>query len=136
MLSRALHTAAKHNLPALVFSHLQVADTIDIEWDAAMSARDSKNVRAILEKYNGKVIFFSGHTHRGLMKKVGGSVIGINNVTYVSMPSITKPNVKNPLIDNNSVGTGYIVEFHEDSMHIRGYDFLRRLWLEDLEWIV
>ena len=136
VLNYALHTAANRNIPAFVFSHLQVADTIHIDWYAAMSAEDSKNVKKLLEKYNGKVIFFSGHTHSGLIKKTGGSVIKVNNVTYVSTPSITKPNVDNPLIDNNSVGTGYMVELYNESVRIRGYDFMDQIWLKDFEWIV
>ena len=85
---------------------------------------------------NGKVVFFSGHTHSGLIKKTGGSVIKINNVTYVSTPSITKPNIKNPLNDNNSVGTGYIVELSKGTVKIRGYDFLQQKWLSGFEWII
>ena len=135
-LNRSLRKAAEYKLPALIFSHLQVADTIHTDWYAAMPAEDSKNVKAILEKYNGKVIFFSGHTHRGLIKKTGGSVIRINNVTYVSTPSLTKPNTEDNLIDNNSLGTGYIAELHKEALHIRGYDFLRKVWLRDFEWVV
>ncbi|MCL2592942.1 MAG: hypothetical protein FWD82_06210, partial [Defluviitaleaceae bacterium] len=132
----AIQIAAKRNVPAFVFSHLQIADTIHIEWNAAMPASDSKNIRNIIEKYNGKVVFFSGHTHNGLTKKVGGSVVKINNITYVSTPSITKPNIINLLVDNNSVGTGFIVELCEDNVHIRGYDFLRNEWLVDFEWTI
>ena len=136
VIEHAVRTASKRNIPAFILSHLQVANTIHIEWNAAMSDEDSKNVRTILEKHNSKVVFFSGHTHSGLIKKTGGSVTKINNVTYVSTPSITKPNIKNPLIDNNHVGTGYIIELSSDTIHIRGYDFLQNKWLNDFEWVV
>jgi len=128
--------AAKRGVPAFVFSHYQLSDTIDINWKYASLGSDSCNVKLIFEKYDGKVIFFSGHTHRGLISQPGGSVITKENVTYVSTPSICNPDVEHYNADNNSKGTGYIVELSKEKVNIRGFDFLHNEWLKPFNWII
>lgn len=136
-LDDAISKATKRGVPALIFSHYQLSDTIDINWKYASLGSDSPKVKAILEKYDGKFIFFSGHTHRGLISQIGGSVITKGNVTYVSTPSICKPDVEHYNADNNNnKGTGYVVEVGKESINIKGFDFLQNKWLESFNWTV
>jgi len=133
-LDNAIRKAAKCGVPALIFSHYQLSDTIDINWKYASLGSDSPKVKAILEKYESKIVFFSGHTHRGLMTKIGGSVTTKRNVTYVSVPSICKPDTEHYNADNNNVGTGYIVELSNTQVNIKGYDFLHNEILDNFTW--
>jgi len=135
-LDEAIRKAAERGVPALIFSHYQLSDTIDINWKYASLGSDSSKVKVILEKYDGKVIFFSGHTHRGLISQIGGSVITKGNVTYVSTPSICKPDVEHYNADNNNKGTGYVVEVFKESINIKGFDFLQNKWLESFNWTI
>jgi len=135
-LDNAIRKAAEREVPALVFSHYQLSDTIDINWKYASLGSDSPKVKPILEKYDNQVIFFSGHTHRGLISHVGGSVITKGNVTYVSTPSICKPDIEHYNADNNDKGTGYVIEVSKESVNIKGFDFLQNKWLESFNWIV
>ncbi len=128
--------AAKSDIPAFVLSHYLLRDTIDINWEHAALGEESKKIRDILEKHNGKVLFFSGHIHRGLIKEEGGSVITIKNVTYASTPSICKPDTEHYNADNNEAGTGFIVEIENSHVRIRGYDFLNDEYLSAFNWSV
>jgi len=130
-LDDAILKATERGVPALIFSHYQLSDTIDINWKHASLGSDSPKVKAVLEKYECKIIFFSGHTHRGLISEIGGSVITKGNVTYVSVPSICMPDTEHYDADNNNVGTGYIVELSNNQVGIRGYDFLHNEVLDD-----
>jgi predicted phosphodiesterase len=135
-LDKSLKKAAENNIPAFIFSHYQLSQTIDIDWKYANLGSESENIRSILEKHNGKVLFFSGHTHRGLIKQIGGSITKNKNVTYISTPSICKPDIEHYRADNDNIGTGYILELSKDIVHIRGFDFFHKTWLEDFNWTV
>ena len=136
VLEKFLQKAAGLKLPAIVLSHYQVSDTINIDWKYASMNEDSPKVRHILEKHDGKVVFFSGHTHRGLMIEPGGSIITQKNVTFVSTPSICYPDIEHYQADNDSVGTGFICEVFKDHIHIRGYNFFSNEYLNSFDWKV
>ena len=135
-LEDALRKANECSLPALVFCHYQITETINTKWKYASLGSDSPRVRTILEKYNGKVVFFSGHTHRGLIKEIGGSVITKRNVTYISTPSICMPDVEHYNADNNNKGTGYFVEADKINVIINGFDFLNNAPLNSFNLII
>jgi len=135
-LDDAIRRAAERGVPALVFSHYQLSDTIDINWTYASLGSDSPKIKQILEKYGSQIVFFSGHTHRGLISQIGGSVITKGNVTYVSTPSICKPDAEHYNADNDNQGTGYIVDVSKKCVAIKGIDFLHNEWLEPFDWIV
>lgn len=133
-IDNALRKASECGVPAFIFSHYQLTETINIDWRHAALNSDSPKIKPILEKYGGKVIFFSGHIHRGLIKENGGSIITKGNVTYISTPSLCKPDIKHYKTDNDNKGTGYIVYIDKDSVNIRGYDFLNNEFLADFDW--
>ena len=126
--------ASEKNIPAFIFCHYQLSQTIDIDWKYASLGSESKTIKNILEKYNGKVLFFSGHTHRGLIKKDGGSIVTSKNVTYVSTPSICKPDTEHYEADNDNIGTGFIIKLIENDIYICEYDFMNKKWLEEFKW--
>ena len=134
VLDKFLQKAAVLNFPAIVFSHYQVSDTINVNWKYASMNEDSPKVRNILEKHCGKVVFFSGHTHRGLMIEPGGSIVTQKNVTYVSTPSLCYPDVEHYQADNDCEGTGFICEVYKEGIRIRGYNFLNREYLNSFDW--
>jgi 3',5'-cyclic AMP phosphodiesterase CpdA len=133
-LDDALRKAAERGVPVLIFSHYQLSDTIEINWKYGSLGACSPKVKAVLEKYNNHIIFFSGHTHRGLIAETGGSVITKRNVTYVSVPSICKPDTEHYNADNDNVGTGYVIELNNDQIIIKGYDFLHNEVLDSFTW--
>lgn len=135
-LDNNIEKAAKSGRPAIVLSHYLLADTIDIDWEYATLGAESKKIRDILEKYDGKVLFFSGHIHRGLIREEGGSVRTIKNVTYASTPSICKPDTEHYDAENNEAGTGFIVEIGNKHVLIKGYDFINDEYLTDFKWSV
>jgi predicted phosphodiesterase len=136
VLEESIRKADERDIPALVFSHYQLSNTINVNWKYATLGSESEKIKSILEKYCGKVILFSGHIHRGLIAETGGSLIKIKNVTYASTPSICKPDIKHYKADNNCVGTGFVVELSKSHVLIRGYDFLQQKWLNDFYWTV
>jgi predicted phosphodiesterase len=135
-LDKTIQKAAKLGLPTIIFSHYLVDNTIENKWKLAFLGEYSTRIVEILEKYNGKVIFFSGHIHRGFILESGGSVITKNNVTYISTPSLCYPDTEHYQADNESIGTGYIVELLDKEIHIRGFDFMNREWLASFDWSV
>lgn len=136
LLEESIKKAAKRAVPALVFCHYIINDTINIDWKYATLGMQSTQVKMILEKYGGKVICFSGHIHRGLIKEKGGSIITINNVTYISTPSICMPDRIHYNADNDDVGTGYLLEIYSDNIQIHGYNFFENKSLDDFDWRV
>ena len=136
VLDEYIRKAAERAVPALVFCHYVINDTINVDWKYAKLGAQSLQVRTIFEKYRGKVICFSGHIHRGLIKELGGSIITINNVTYVSTPSICIPDKIHYKTDNDNVGTGYILDLCQDYVHISGFDFLNKQWIEAFDWMI
>ena len=135
-LGNAMHKASLRRIPALIFCHFQLSDTLNVNWEYASLGSDTIKVKPILEKYSGKVIYFSGHIHRGFISKIGGSVITKGNVTYVSTPSICQPDTIHYNADNDSLGTGYIVDIRGESINIKGFDFLRNEWLSPFNWTI
>ena len=136
VLRQAVQSGAERSVPVFVFSHHQLSNTIDIDWNATSNERNDENVKNILEKHGGKVLYFSGHTHRGLTKDGGKSYINVNNVHYFSTPSICKPDVTTHGIDNRDEGTGFYVELQENCVNVCGYDFLRDKFIDEFKWII
>ncbi len=136
VLDEYIRKAAERNVPALVFCHYVINDTINVDWKYAKLGEQSLQVRTIFEKYRGKVICFSGHIHRGLIKEPGGSILTLKNVTYVSTPSVCIPDKIHYKADNDNVGTGYILDLCPDYVRISGFDFLNNQWLEAFDWRV
>jgi len=135
-LDKVLRSACVKGKPALIFSHFHLRSTINNSWKFATLGDDGDEIKSLIEKHNGKVVFFAGHTHRGLIAKPGGSVITIGNATYVSTPSICWPDREHYNADNDSVGTGYVVEITHSGISIKGFDFLENEYLPEFQWIV
>jgi len=126
--------ASERNIPVIILNHYQLKDTINVDWKYAHLGEESMSIKKILYKYNVKVLFCSGHIHRGLIKDNNGSIAIVKNVTYLSVPSICKPDIEHYKADNEDKGTGYIIDIHKKTLQINGYDFLNNKYLDNFCW--
>ena len=123
-LDELLRTAAERGIPALVFGHYVLNGTIAVEWPFAFWGPQSEEIKAMFEKYGGKIVYFSGHIHRGLTSKPGVGTAQIDGVTYVSVLSLCVPDNEHDQSDIEASGTGWMVEIDDGRVALSGYDFL------------
>lgn len=133
-LDALLKSSAARGVPTIVFGHYILNDTIDINWKFAELGPQSEVIKELFKKYGNKVFYFSGHIHRGLMKKEGSTVKQVDNVTYISTPSLCYPDNEHYEVDNGDIGTGFMVDITDDNVLIQGYDFINGNELEDFRW--
>jgi len=135
-LDRFLERAAHLNIPAIVFGHYVLNDTISINWRFAELGPQSEVIKDLFNKHGGWVFYFSGHVHRGLIKEEGHTVKQIGRVTYISTPSLCHPDNEHYQVDHGEVGSGFMVDLHEESVIIKGYDFMNAKELRDFTWTI
>ncbi len=135
-LDKAVCKAAKACKPIIVFGHYILNETIDIDWRFAHLGVQSYEIKEIFERHQGKVLYFSGHIHRGLFKEGKKTLSQVNNVTYISTPSLCHPDSEHYDADNDSSGTCFILEVSKDSVLIEGFDFANKKKLDDFKWLI
>lgn len=135
-LDELLKSAAARGVPTIVFGHYILDDTISINWKFAELGPQSDAIKQLFKKYGSKVFYFSGHIHRGLIKKEGSTVKQVDNVTYISTPSLCHPDNEHYDVDNGIIGTGFIVDVTKGNVVIQGYDFMNGTELKDFIWTI
>jgi len=133
-LDKALAYATENGISAIVYGHYILNDTIKVNWDFAYLGTQSHAIKRILEKHDTKVLFFSGHTHKGLVKDSYCTVVEKNGVTYISTPSICQPDDEHYPGSITDRGTGFLVTVTRDSIEVQGYNFLENLPLPEYKW--
>lgn len=123
-LDELLRTAAEREIPALVFGHYVLDGTIAVDWPFAFWGPQSEEIKALFGKYGGKVVYFSGHIHRGLTAMPGVSAVQRDGVAYVSVPSLCAPDNEHYQSDIEAPGTGWMVEIEDGRIALCGYDFI------------
>lgn len=122
-LEELLRTAAQRGIPALVFGHYGLNATIAVDGPLAFRGSQSEGIQSIFRKCGGRVVYFSGHIHRGLTAEPGVSTAQVDGVTYVSVPSLCMPDNAHYRAGIGKCGTGWLAEIRGGRVALCGYDF-------------
>ncbi len=134
-------TAANDNKPVFVVCHWSINGTNgqQIVWENGAMNDCSDKVRAVLEKYSGKNVFYiSGHVHTGVNNDELHKYFDVHNVEeqngifYVNLPaygSLNRYGVPWP-------GTGMQMEVYENEVIFRPRNYLSNKWYGNHEYSV
>lgn len=93
-LEELLRTAAQRGIPALVFGHYGLNATIAVDGPLAFRGSQSEEIQSIFRKCGGRVVYFSGHIHRGLTAEPGVSTAQVDGVTMSAFPRCVCPTMR------------------------------------------
>ncbi|MBR3816948.1 MAG: metallophosphoesterase [Clostridia bacterium] len=113
-LEGVLTEAQQADAPVIVFCHYPIRMILD---------RDANEFAALLKKYDVD-LYVHGHIHDDLGKDNFYNWGGIN---CINLPRITETT-------NYVAGDGIVVEVYEDELLVRGRDFIKGEWIEELEY--
>lgn len=124
--------------PTFIFMHQAVSNTVagsltnlGQEWDGVVNAVE---VRSVLRKYP-RAILFSGHSHYSMDSVQNAYSGGELFPTTFNTASLANVGAASDGTDNDEA-QGYVIEVHEDSVYVRGYDFAHDEWKASAQYIV
>ena len=120
-LDGVLREAADGGNPVFLFSHWPLNDVFPDVWAEGHVGEQSDQLKALLQTYDNRIFFFSGHLHMGLYGderdyKTEGQI------TYINVPSFGSENTNGGTLQDT--GLGYSVEVYEDELVVRVRDLV------------
>lgn len=81
-----LAAAAESGKPVFLFSHWPVNEVFAEVWPEGHVGTQSDALQALLQKYDNRIFFFTGHLHMGV-RADGYGVADAGNITYINAPA-------------------------------------------------
>ena len=129
-LEAAVAEASASGKPLFVLCHQPLNNKPGNWWgEGGNLGEQSDAVEAILKSYPGKVFFFSGHLHNAFDSR---PTYVTGNITMVDLPCFTGESGTGGG-QLTGKGYGYQVEVYEDTVLLRGRNFMNGEWAEGME---
>jgi len=129
-LAETVALASASGKPLFVLCHQPLNNKPGNWWgEGGNLGEQSDAVEAILKSYPGKVFFFSGHLHNAFDSR---PTYVTGNITMVDLPCFTGESGTGGG-QLTGKGYGYQVEVYEDTVLLRGRNFMNGEWAEGLE---
>jgi len=122
-----LKKASESGNPVFLFSHWPVNDVFSDVWPEGHVGEQSNELVNLLNKYNNRIFFFTGHLHMGIfMDNYGIKEDG--RITYINVPSFGSDN-EDGNADIQDTGMGFQVEVYADEVAVRARNFVNHEWV-------
>lgn len=125
-LEGVLKEADKSGKPVFLFSHWPLNHVFAEVWQEGHVGEQSDELHALLQKYDNRIFFFTGHLHMGL-REDGYGVLEEGQITYINVPSFGSENT-NGDADVQDTGMGLQTEVYADEVVVRVRDFAAHEW--------
>lgn len=126
-LDAELKSASESGKPVFLFSHWPLNDVFPAVWQTGHVGEQSDTLKALLEKYDNRIFFFSGHLHMGVYEDNYG-IKEDGKITYINVPSFGSQNTNGGELQDT--GMGYQVEIYGDELVIRLRNFVEHEWTD------
>lgn len=125
-LDGVLQEAEKSGKPVFLFSHWPLNHVFSEVWQEGRVGEQSDELHALLQKYDNRIFFFTGHLHMGL-REDGYGVFEEGQITYINVPSFGSENT-NGNADVQDTGMGLQTEVYADKVVVRVRNFAAHIW--------
>lgn len=125
-LEGVLKEADKSGKPVFLFSHWPLNHVFSKVWQEGHVGEQSDELHALLQKYDNRIFFFTGHLHMGVYED-GYGIAEEGKVTYINVPSFGSENTDGDA-DVQNTGMGLQTEVYADEVVVRVRDFAAHEW--------
>lgn len=125
-LEGVLKEADKSGKPVFLFSHWPLNHVFSKVWQEGHVGEQSDELHALLQKYDNRIFFFTGHLHMGIYED-GYGVAEEGKITYINVPSFGSENTDGDA-DVQNTGMGLQTEVYADEVVVRVRDFAAHEW--------
>lgn len=122
-----LQSAAASGKPVFLFSHWPTDSVFSEVWPEGHVGEQSDELTALLEKYDNRIFFFTGHLHMGIYEN-GYGIKEDGKITYINVPSFGSENTDGEAEVQNT-GMGLQVEVYETEVVVRVRNFVAHEWM-------
>lgn len=125
-LEGVLKEADKSGKPVFLFSHWPLNHVFSKVWQEGHVGEQSDELHALLQKYDNRIFFFTGHLHMGIYED-GYGIAEEGKITYINVPSFGSENTDGDA-DVQNTGMGLQTEVYADEVVVRVRDFAAHEW--------
>lgn len=125
-LEGVLKEADKSGKPVFLFSHWPLNHVFSKVWQEGHGGEQSDELHALLQKYDNRIFFFTGHLHMGVYED-GYGIAEEGKITYINVPSFGSENTDGDA-DVQNTGMGLQTEVYADEVVVRVRDFAAHEW--------
>lgn len=125
-LEGVLKEADKSGKPVFLFSHWPLNHVFSKVWQEGHVGEQSDELHALLQKYDNRIFFFTGHLHMGVYED-GYGIAEEGKITYINVPSFGSENTDGDA-DVQNTGMGLQTEVYADEVVVRVRDFAAHEW--------
>lgn len=125
-LDGVLKEADKSGKPVFLFSHWPLNHVFSKVWQEGHVGEQSDELHALLQKYDNRIFFFTGHLHMGIYED-GYGIAEEGKITYINVPSFGSENTDGNA-DVQDTGMGLQTEVYADEVVVRVRDFAAHEW--------
>lgn len=125
-LDGVLKEADKSGKPVFLFSHWPLNHVFSKVWQEGHVGEQSDELHALLQKYDNRIFFFTGHLHMGIYED-GYGIAEEGKITYINVPSFGSENTDGNA-DVQNTGMGLQTEVYADEVVVRVRDFAAHEW--------
>ena len=131
-LENELKENEKTDKPLFLFSHFPLDDVFSDVWLEGHVGEQSDRLKELLQKYDNRIFFFTGHLHMGVFENEY-HIAEDKNITFLSLPAFGADNSDGDATIQD-VGMGYQVEVYKDSVYVAVRNFAEHKWVEGYEY--
>lgn len=125
-LEGVLQEAENSGKPVFLFSHWPLNHVFSEVWQEGHVGEQSDDLHPLLQKYDNRIFFFTGHLHMGIFED-GYGVAEEGNITYINIPSFGSENTDGDA-DVQNTGMGLQTEVYADEVVVRVRNFAAHEW--------
>lgn len=125
-LDGVLKEAETSGKPVFLFSHWPLNHVFSKVWQEGHVGEQSDELHALLQKYDNRIFFFTGHLHMGIYED-GYGIAEEGKITYINVPSFGSENTDGDA-DVQNTGMGLQTEVYADEVVVRVRDFAAHEW--------
>lgn len=127
-LDGVLQEAEKSGKPVFLFSHWPLNHVFSEVWQEGHVGEQSEDLHALLQKYDNRIFFFTGHLHMGIYEN-GYGISEKGQITYINVPSFGSENTDGD-VDVQNTGMGLQTEVYADEVVVRVRNFAAHEWTD------
>lgn len=114
--------------PVFLFNHNPPENAFGDVWQEGHIGEQSDKLTEILNAFDNRIFFFTGHLHMGVFENDYG-ISENKNITHINVPAFGAVN-DNGDADVQDTGMGLQVEVYEDTVSVRIRNFVKHEWTD------
>ncbi len=118
--------SGKQRQACIFVQPLALKPRISEVWQEGHVGEQSDDLHPLLQKYDNRIFFFTGHLHMGIFED-GYGVAEEGNITYINIPSFGSENTDGDA-DVQNTGMGLQTEVYADEVVVRVRNFAAHEW--------